>query len=173
MNQTDDTQVSVMDMLIARDRRVTIQSTLLRTYHVPLISFTLNIPGPVKILDKIPEVFKEGCEQIEHVLERNKISFYREQIIEEKTGYEAFYCTDGVPKELKKLMTVLEDQNSIGRLYDIDVLGIDGIKISREDLGLPARSCLLCSEPAHSCSRSRRHTVEELIERIHEILSKI
>ncbi|MBP3926504.1 MAG: citrate lyase holo-[acyl-carrier protein] synthase [Clostridium sp.] len=37
-------------------------------------------------------------------------------------------------------------------------------------MGLPHRTCLLCGSPAHECSRSRRHTVYELVARIQEMI---
>lgn len=170
MNHMDHQEVSLNEMLMARERRVMIQTRLLGDYHVPLVCFTMNIPGPVKVFDNIPEVFGEGCEQIEKVLEQNHISFYLEECIRDKTGYEAFYCVDDSAEHLKQLMSGLEDNSMIGRLYDIDVLRADGRKVSREDFKLPPRKCLLCGESAHSCSRSRRHSVEELTARIREIL---
>ena len=42
-------EVTVPDMLNARDRRHAIQQELIRTHGATVISFTLNIPGPVKI----------------------------------------------------------------------------------------------------------------------------
>lgn len=174
MNSIDNpNEVSLEEMLFARERRAEIQNTLLQTYHAPIISFTLNIPGPVKVYSKIPEAFKKGCEQIETALEQAGISFFPAKTLKEKTGYEAFFCANASPEVLKKLMTTLEEDTPLGRLYDIDVLQNDGIKVSREDFGLPPRVCLLCSEPAHSCSRSRRHSVEELTARIMELISEL
>lgn len=172
MNEPFGSEVSLEDMLIARERRVAIQNNLIQTYRAPLISFTLNIPGPVKLLERVPEAFKAGCQQIEQELERAGVPFFYAQSVEEKTGYEAFFCATGSPEQLKKMMTAIEERNSLGRLYDIDVLRPDGTKVSREEFGLPARTCLLCGEPAHSCSRSRRHSVEELVARIGEILKE-
>ena len=66
----------------------------------------------------------------------------------------------------------IEDGGGLGRLFDIDVLDAGGKKLSREDLGLPPRKCLLCEQPAHACARSRTHTVMELTEQIESILRK-
>ena len=91
--------------------------------------------------------------------------------IKEKTGYEAFYSVDANPDFIKELMVSLEDQDRLGRLFDIDVLRPDGSKVSREDMGSAPRTCLLCGQPAHVCSRSRRHSVAELTAEIGKILS--
>ena len=42
-------EVAVLDMLNARDRRHAIQQELIRTHNATVISFTLNIPGPIKV----------------------------------------------------------------------------------------------------------------------------
>ena len=40
--------VTTADMMCARDRRAAAQQQLLSLHKLPLVSFTLNIPGPVK-----------------------------------------------------------------------------------------------------------------------------
>lgn len=39
---------------------------------------------------------------------------------------------------VKRLLVPLEDASDLGRLYDIDIIGRDGKKISRSDIGQPA-----------------------------------
>ena len=41
-------QVVLTDMLQCRERRAQIQDTFIEQYHCPVISFCMNIPGPVK-----------------------------------------------------------------------------------------------------------------------------
>lgn len=164
-------EVSLQEMLAARERRFLLQTRLLQQYKKCLISFTLNIPGPVKILPGVPKAFEEGCQRIESALKKNLILVEHFETIKEKTGYEAFYNVDTSPDRIKELMVAIEDQDRIGRLFDIDVLRQDGTKVSREDLGAAPRTCLLCGEPAHVCSRSRRHSVAELTAEIEKILA--
>lgn len=165
--------VSLMDMLNAREARCRLQQRLLNAHQKPLICLTLNIPGPVKILPGIPEAFETGRGRIESVLSENQIPTLRSEAVREKTGYEAFYCVDVLPETAKKLMIALEDQDRLGRLFDIDVLRADGTKVSREELGFAPRRCLLCGQPAHVCSRSRAHSVAELTEEITRILEPL
>ena len=40
--------VALEEMLAAREARAWRQQFFLQKYHAPLLSFTLNIPGPVK-----------------------------------------------------------------------------------------------------------------------------
>ena len=53
-------QVSLMEMLDARERRVQHQQMLLQQYHKPLICFTMNICGPVKDSPLIRRGFERG-----------------------------------------------------------------------------------------------------------------
>ena len=165
-------EVALEDMLNARERRAAIQRSLLDEFHCPLVCLTLNIPGPVKVLDRVPEAFGRGCRRILDVLDEAGFTVLRQLVIREKTGYELFLSVNGDAVEIKERMAAIEDGGRLGRLYDIDVIRLDGQKVSREEFGLAPRTCLLCGQPAHACSRSRRHSVAELVEEIQTILGE-
>ncbi len=164
--------VSLLEMMNAREMRCRLQQQLLQLYKEPLICLTLNVPGPVKVLPGIPAAFETACKRIEALLKERLILVNHLETIKEKTGYEAFYSIDASPEFAKELMISIEDRDRLGRLMDIDVLRPDGTKVSREELGFLARRCLLCDEPAHACSRSRRHSVDELVREISLILKE-
>ena len=166
-------EVNLQEMLAARERRCYLQAQLLQQYKRSLISFTLNIPGPIKVLPGVPEAFALGCSRIEALLKDRLVLIQHMETIKAKTGYEAFYSVDANPNFVKELMITLEDQDRIGRLFDIDVLRADGSKVSREELGFAPRTCLICEQPAHVCSRSRSHSVAELTAEISQILNKL
>ena len=46
-------EISVMDMLAARDKRAATQKRLLEAFGKPLVCFTMNIAGPVKYSESI------------------------------------------------------------------------------------------------------------------------
>ena len=54
------------------------------------------------------------------------------------------------------------------RLLDIDVMDKDGT-VSRKELGLDARKCLICDDDAKVCARSQKHSMEELVARVDEL----
>lgn len=165
--------VTLFEMMDARERRAALQSRLIQQYNNTVISFTLNIPGPVKVLPGIPKAFDYGCQKIETMLEKHHIAAKDIIKTRTKTGYEAFYSVSAAPETIKAFTVLIEDDGDIGRLFDIDIIKTDGTKVSREDLGLPSRLCLLCSRPAHECSRSRAHTVEELTSQIRILLTSL
>lgn len=166
-------EVSVTDMMQAREHRAAIQKQLLEAYGVPLICFTLNIPGPVKVFDGVEDAFLTGCNRIEAALRERHIPINAKKTTEAATGLTAFYCVGAEAGEVKRRMVALEDQDSLGRIFDLDVITPTFKKLSREDFGLPARQCMLCVRPAHECSRSRAHSVEELLCHIRPILDAI
>lgn len=164
-------QVTLDDMLNARENRVIKQQEILSKYKMSLISFTLNIPGSFKTFPLAEKSFVEGKTLIIRQLERHNINVaYKTESIN-KTGYEAFFSVDNNPYYIKKLMTTIEDSCILGRIFDIDVLKHNGDKISRQDISYDARTCLLCNEEAHVCSRSKKHKAEELIKKSIEIMS--
>lgn len=160
------------DMLNARERRVWMQERLLSEYPGVLISFTLNIPGPVKVLPRVPDAFTYALKEIVSTLMKEGIPILKRSLILDKTGPEAFLCVDVDALAVKQLLVPLEDVSKLGRLYDIDIIGRDGKKISRSDIGKPDRTCLLCGRPARECSRSRAHSVEDLTAEINRMFKE-
>jgi holo-ACP synthase len=86
------------------------------------------------------------------------------------TGPEALLVVNAEARKLKQVMTRLEEEHPLGRLWDLDVIDPLLGAISRKTLGLTARRCLLCAEEAHACGRSRAHSLQELQNAIEEII---
>lgn len=156
--------VTVADMMQAREARFTMQRTLLSRYPgAALVCLTMNVAGPVKTTPAIERAFEWGAAQIRAVLAGGAVLF--SAAIHEKTGPEAVFVVQGDAREIKRRLCALEDGCAMGRLLDIDVIGEDGGKIARTELGLPARKCLLCGQDAPVCARSRAHSAAELFDR--------
>ena len=163
-------EVAVLDMLNARDRRHAIQQELIRTHNATVISFTLNIPGPIKVFPLGEMTFEEGIRLIDSQLHAWKIPVLEKRTIRDFTGNEQFWSVKGDTLFIKEILCLLEDSLSFGRLFDIDVIRTDETKVSRTELGFPGRKCLLCSNDAFVCSRSRTHTVKELLDKACELM---
>lgn len=162
--------VELPQMLDARERRQFIQQNLLRQYQLPLISFTLNIAGPIKVFPLAVHTFLEGLSMIRTQCMAWKLPILEEKQIEDITGYEAFLVIDSDARTVKEILCRLEERTPLGRLFDLDVLSPNGTKISRTDFHLEPRKCLLCNQDAFVCSRSRNHSVEEILTRECEIM---
>ena len=155
-------EVSLIQMLDARERRVWHQQELLGAYGKPLVCFTMNIAGPVKDSPLIRRGFARGRQLLERQFLRCGIKPLKIDLSKAVTGPEAFYVLDAEPLIIKKLTTLVEDASPLGRLFDMDVLRPDGKKVDREELHLEGRKCLICGGPAKVCSSRRVHPVAEL-----------
>jgi holo-ACP synthase/triphosphoribosyl-dephospho-CoA synthase len=154
--------VSLEEMLKARENRADLQHRLLAIHGLPIICFTLNIAGQVKLFPLARKTFNEGKKLILRQLERLNCGLVSYNEIIEKTGCEGFFVVDKDPFFIKRLTVAIEDNLPICRLFDIDVIKVDGEKVSREDIGYMQRRCLVCHNPAPQCARSRAHSLEEL-----------
>ena len=150
-------KATLNEILNDRERRAERQRELITLYGTPLVSFTMNIPGAEKDSPMIRAGFAEGLRRLRPVL---SVRYEEERY--GVTGPEAFLCADMEPQELKRITVKLEEADALGRLFDMDVICTDGISVSRTELGLAARKCLLCGEPAKMCRRAGHHTTDEL-----------
>ena len=148
-------------MLEAREKRVAKQEELLKSCSC-LVCFTMNIAGPYKFSDCIMRAYAEGVAKIYRLLEQNGVVPVKAEQVIEKTGVEGYISLNEDPLKIKRLTVQIEDNFELGRLFDIDVIRPDGEKVSRSDIGMDGRSCMICGSEGSGCARSRRHSVEEL-----------
>lgn len=163
-------EVTLLEMLEARERRAARQQVLLQDYGKTMVCFTMNIAGPVKNSSLIRRGYALGERLLRQQLEVAGIPIAYSEEIQEKTGNEAIFLLDADPLAVKAITVEIEDQPAVGRLFDMDVLCPNGRKVDRQELGREGRKCLICGGPAQVCARSRTHTVSELQEKTWEIL---
>ena len=150
--------VTLEQMLEARERRAHRQRALLEQYALPLVSFSMNIAGPVKNSPLIRRGFSAGQQALTEHLALSGCAIVHAESSDAVTGCEGLYVVSMAPDALKKLTCAIEEHAPLGRLFDMDVIAPDGQKLAR-----PApRRCLICSRSAAECARSRTHTVEQL-----------
>lgn len=165
-------EVTVPEMLEARDHRVEVQRSLISEFHHPVLCFMLNIPGPHKVSDDFEKAFKYGVKSIKEALREHGMKEDTEKEEAFVTGYVYYISVDAPAIEIKKAMCEIEERDRIGRIFDIDVLRTDGSKVSREEFGMGPRKCLMCETEAHICARNRTHTVVSMVEEIHRIIAE-
>ena len=162
--------VTVLDMMNARDRRVEKQQELLSRYGKTLLCFTMNIPGPEKDNPLFREGFRLGCRRLHRgFLQIGTAPLYQEENVY-FTGSEAYYVLPLPALEVKQMASDIEEGDAVGRLFDLDVLRPDGTKVERQEIGLEGRKCLICGNSAQACARSRTHSVAELRQKTDSIL---
>ena len=189
--------ITLDQLLASRDARVEHQMELAEKFpRASLICLTVMLPGPVKRdwrslaiahagIDALHAVFggngsgmdtpcSAAChsERAQRV-EESHLLFSEERDLD--TGFEAYFVVDVPVLEAKRLCCQIEDSHPLGRLMDIDVLrspigsGMTS-PVSRTEIGLPERRCLLCDKPARECMRAHTHTREELEDKILSML---
>ena len=165
-------EVSLAEMLLAREQRAARQRILLSAYGKTMVCFTMNIAGPIKNSSLIRGGFAQGKRLLRQQLEVADIPVVHFEEKLERTGNEAIFLVDAEPLTVKAITVDIEDHTPMGRLFDMDVLRQNGEKVDRDELGRDGRKCLICGGPARVCARSRTHTVSALQERTWEILSE-
>lgn len=157
-----DREVTLTDMLNAREARALRQRELLAETGLPLVSFTLNIAGPVKNGPLLRRAFREGLRRLEDALAARRMPLRRRELIDRHTGCEALLAVEAPAEDIKRICVRLEDGDALGRLFDMDVLSPAGDKLDRAELGCPPRPCLICGGDGKACASRRLHPVAEL-----------
>ena len=161
-------EVEIDEILDCREKRVAIQNKMIKKYNKPVISFTMNIPGPIKTNNEIKKAFDIGKNLILEKLKENNIEILEKEELNVNTGNELFISVNSSAEKIKNITVAIEESCELGRLFDIDVIDVNFKKLSRKSF----RKCLICEEQAQECGRSRKHSVKELQDKIEEILSK-
>ena len=148
------TEVSLQDILLAREQRVAKQKALLAKYNCPLVSFTMNIAGPVKTSSLIERGFRMGVKELDFLHK----AILAKEVVYLPTGCEAYFAVDMDVDTLKAFCIEIEEATPLGRLFDMDVLDEKGSKLDRPS----QRGCIVCGAPGRGCAAGRLHSVVEL-----------
>ena len=158
--------ITLDQLLASRDARAALQQEMLaENPGCCIVCLTVQLPGPEKRSATSLAIGKAGADAL-------RARFPHAPLTERDlpTGYEAYLPLPMAPEEAKRITCELEETHPLGRLMDIDVVGAEG-PVSRADIGLAPRRCLLCDRDARYCMRAKSHTREELLTRIEEIVS--
>lgn len=162
MNLTDvitGTPVTSEELRAARDRRVLEKWELLSAGDGScLVEFSLNIAGAVKVFPFARTAFREELRELQEKLGR--FSIKSTKICEEPTGDHAFFLLDSPEIPVKQFLVSIEESHPLGRLFNLDVCGLGGVSVKRQDLHLLPRTCLVCGGDANICQAKKRHSME-------------
>ena len=161
--------VTLAQMLDAREARAIRQRELLAEFGGTVVSFTMNVPGPVKTSPALRRAFGEGLYRLEDGLRAMGVRVLRREVSHPETGSLALAAVAGEAVDVKRLCVDIEDRDPLGRLFDLDVITPSG-GIGREELGLPPRTCMVCGKAGRGCASRRVHPVDVLQARTGEIL---
>lgn len=169
--------VQLPDMLACREERAARQAQLIEEYNKPVVSLSMNIAGETKNTPAISLLQREGEDELKAAAEKSGLVLLHEERKDDFTGPESLLVYDDpegsagfVPlaQRLKDLSVAIEEETPWGRLYDIDIIGTDGEKLSRGE----ARKCIVCGGPAADCARSRAHGLDQIRKATDELIAQ-
>lgn len=163
------------EVLDNREKRVIFINKLLNLYPKSIIiSFKLNIPGPVKNNETIGKIFEAGFQCITSSIKNENFELIYFKQLNLKTGPEYFAAINNNDAfNVKEKMTFIEENNNLGRLYDIDVIYKENENIhiiNRDEIGYKSRKCFICNNEAKICSSRRTHSITEMYECIDKLI---
>lgn len=153
--------------LAAREARQDLLSRALSAGRPATLFVSLNLPGPDKSPPGATALFRRGCAQIAETFHGSVLLAADRDAL----GHFALRVLDADPLAVKRLCIDIEQSHPAARLLDLDVYASDTVQIGRARLGLPARRCLLCDQPAVDCIRVKRHPLDEVIAKAHALLA--
>lgn len=161
--------VTLEQLLLSRDRRAVRQSDWVRENpDGVLVCLTVILPGAVKRDGRSLKVARAAVKAV-----RERLSPVKEECLDLETGFEGYFIVPGELLDVKRACCAIEDNHPFGRLMDLDALEESGgmvSPVSRDRVGMEPRRCLVCGRPARECMRSRKHSGEELLRKIDELL---
>lgn len=161
-------EVSLEDLLRSRDQRAARQKELQKQHPgATLVSLTVVMPGQVK--RNSSSLLVAGA-ALSALIARFGSDIIFAETRDLPTGYEAFLLTPLSEEDAKQAVCDIEETHPLGRLFDLDVIGKDGIPVSRGSVGRQPRRCLVCEREARLCMRSHAHTPEEIQDRIRQMI---
>lgn len=160
-----------LDLLLrSRDERRCRQQQLLQTHpELTLLCLTVIMPGAVKRNNLSLTVAQVACQAVDETFCQDLVYQERRDLV---TGYEAYWLSPLDAVTCKRRACDIEDHHPLGRLFDIDVLTVSGVPLSRTALGYSPRRCLLCQQEARYCMRNATHTQQELHDRIVQLVNE-
>lgn len=161
--------VTLTELLDSRDRRHQRQLDYLKKYpNDTLLVLTIVMPGSVKRNHLSLITAHAAVDAINNNFNNDIIESEIRDLI---TGYEAFFVVKKTSEESKRIACNIEDTHPLGRLFDIDILSSNGIPVSRTQLQIQPRRCLICGDDARVCMRTQKHNYDQLLEHINNMVN--
>lgn len=135
-----------------------------------LLSATACIPMPLRTDPAVEVWFFQAVDRALAFLEEEGLT---PALLERDAGPDGPWLMAGFsqsPQALKERCVYVEETFPDGRLLDLDVTAPGGEAVSRRDLGLSPRRCLICGRPAAECASRGLHPREAVLAKIQELL---
>ncbi len=159
-----------LKILEDREKRLDLITRKLQETNNFFVTVKCNICGDnknIKETNILLEYFKNVLKASFKIIsiekhESHDGNFYLAEISSQPTFNETFE-ENLEEKYVTVKRKLIEIENSeLGRFIDLDLFTNAEKSVSRTDLGLPTRKCILCNEVVNTCFREKRHTLDEV-----------
>jgi len=144
--------ITLTDVLAGKEARYRRQQVFRERHSTPIISITINMPGPVKDTPILRRLRDYAVQEIKKRLP--VIGIEQENLL---TGPVALLAVAGDGRLIKTIGVGIEEGYPFARLLDIDVFEANGQLLSRQDEG-KSRGCFVCGGETVVCMREQKHT---------------
>ncbi|WP_125767822.1 citrate lyase holo-[acyl-carrier protein] synthase [Companilactobacillus furfuricola] len=134
-----------------------------------LVNITMRIPGQIKNNRYISRVFNLVVERF-----RQKYKIIKEVLWDLSTGPQAFLIIEKDPGILKQETIEYEASDPLGLISDVNVFAVEDDQVSpitRKELGLPDRKCIIDDKSAKECKKDQNHSLAEMYQKIDKIIN--
>lgn len=149
-------------ILLAREKRMDHVKRFFNLYNEDsLIMIKANIPGDNKNFPYASYLIKLFFNSL-----RGTYSFFYTELFKSVDGPYFLCGVKGKNKAIKKHLIKLEDTHQLGRYIDLDYFDNPVKSLSRVDLNIPLRKCILCDNEALVCIKRQSHALSDILNTI-------
>lgn len=138
-------------------------------YDLPVVCGKINYPGPDKNTRESAAAFDI---LIKLVKERFAPYIAFSETIEGFDGLALIAAVNLNVVRAKEMAFEIEDNNALGRIFDIDVYDLKGCPICRDSIYKDKRKCIVCGKDARECIRLHRHDVSAAVNAVNDLIKK-
>lgn len=139
------------------------QQRFISKYALPLVVVNTHVPTELAQRPYVNSIYESAMQAVEEQLAKLANIILDHEIVQDKLGVEATLVVKGsTATELKKAMAYIENNHTLGRLMNIDIISPQGRAISRKENQMEARRCVICDGAASYCATHHRHSIADL-----------
>lgn len=150
-----------------REKRYELVLNLIQKHKMTVLCGKINYCGNDKNSVEVKKAFGILLEN----LKANFTTWTRyTEIINGYDGPAVLMVLDMNLFKAKELGIRIEEKMPIGRVFDIDIYKVDGNSVSRADINIEPRKCLICDMDGRVCMRLGKHTLNDIKCKINSII---
>lgn len=149
------------ELISQKEKRLDIQKQLIKKFNMPILFMKVNYPYTLKDNLLTKYILKEMDTLISDIYS-DDIQYKLLRVTAE--GPNSMMVINEPAEILKETAVFIQDNHILGKVMHISVYNnINGALVTREELGLEKRRCIVCDDYAEKCIKGNRHTKEDII----------